>query len=221
VSARTAIARCHFSTVPARALAFVAVLAAHAALLFLLWALRGGSTDAARDAATTVLLLLPTSDQDQVGAPSAASQSQARGRRVRRDDRPQQPAEAAARAPAPNSSSAPVAIDWAREAALAASRQIDAAEEAARKAQAFSARIGRSLATPKSPAPKFGWSYAHMHRFETVPGGILFNLNDRCVILLSFMLMPICRIGKIEERGDLFEHLHDPLPLGELDTVLP
>ncbi|HEY5101888.1 MAG TPA: hypothetical protein VII70_03825 [Steroidobacteraceae bacterium] len=221
MSARTALGRRRFPTVSLRVLAFLAVLSAHAALLVLLWVLRGGSLEAQRDASTTVLLLLPWAEPARASAPSAANHcKETRAictalsdlKRRSRLQRVQ---------PAPQSGSAPVAIDWAREAALAASRRIDAAEEAARKAQAFSARRGSSLASGKRAAPRFGWSYAHTHRFETVPGAILFNLNDRCVILMTFMLMPICRIGKIEERGDLFQHMNEPLPLGALDDVLP
>jgi hypothetical protein len=35
------------------------------------------------------------------------------------------------------------------------------------------------------------------------------------------MLIPICKLGKIDARGDLFEHMDDPAPLGESLRELP
>jgi hypothetical protein len=35
------------------------------------------------------------------------------------------------------------------------------------------------------------------------------------------MLMPVCKIGKIEARGDLFLHMDDPPLLGDWDMKLP
>ena len=121
-----------------------------------------------------------------------------------------------------DNSSAPIAIDWAREAELAATRRLRAEEEAARKATAFSVRKGPSLAVAKPLTPKFGWSHAHTHRVESLPGvGTLINLNDRCAILITFMLIPMCKLGKIDARADLFQYMDDPVPLGESVHELP
>jgi hypothetical protein len=94
-------------------------------------------------------------------------------RRPRRARRGKPSLELASKPPIvePESSSAPIAIDWSKEAELAVSRQIDADEEAARKARAFSAPTGlASLAAAPAPNPQFGWSHARTHRVESMPG---------------------------------------------------
>lgn len=106
-----------------------------------------------------------------------------------------------ARPSAPDST-APVAVDWAKEAALAAGHQIE--DEAA-------AQHARS-ARPPPAAPQFGWDYAATHRIQANPGGgLVINVSDRCAIAIVLpVVLGGCRIGKIEARGDLFAHLHDP-----------
>jgi hypothetical protein len=46
--------------------------------------------------------------------------------------------------------------------------------------------------------------------------GTLARKPDQCsipfAILVPFMVMQICKIGKIEARGDLFERMHDSSP---------
>src|ERR1700722_1423486 len=120
-------------------------------------------------------------------------------------------------------SSAPVAIDWAKEAERAAARQIDENEAAARRAGALSAhtKAPSSLAPLPPPLPQFGWSHAATHRLESFPGGMILNLTDRCAIVFSIMLIPVCKVGDIEPRGDLLEHMDDPPPLGAPPTDLP
>jgi hypothetical protein len=93
-------------------------------------------------------------------------------------------------------------------------------EEAARKASAFSAPKGaRGLATV---VPAFHWSYASTHRVEALPGGgMIINLTDRCALVISIMLIPVCKMGEIKARGNLLEHMDDPKPLGATDNDLP
>ncbi len=66
--------------------------------------------------------------------------------------------------------------------------------------------------------PQFWWSHAATHRVEEIPmGGLLINVNDRCVI--AWMILPMigCRIGKIPARGDLLDHMKDTPALGAPD----
>ncbi len=114
---------------------------------------------------------------------------------------------------------APIAIDWAKEAERAAARRIEADEEADRRASALSPRRGPSVGAPEAPAAtaQFGWDHAHIHRVEPIPdGGVVVNLNDQCAIIVKFpFLLPGCKIGKAQSRGDLFTHMNDPPNLGD------
>jgi hypothetical protein len=90
---------------------------------------------------------------------------------------------------------APVAIDWAKEA------------------ERVAADPGLNIGAAPAPAarPRFAWDYAHTHRFESLPdGGLLVNLSDRCSLIVRFpILLGGCRIGKLESRTDLFAHMHE------------
>lgn len=106
---------------------------------------------------------------------------------------------------------APASIDWSTESRLAASRQIESLEDARRRARGFTPlEANRDPADTPASHPKFGWSHASIHRIEAIPeGGTLVWINDRCALVVTVGLMPVCKIGKIEARGDLFEHLGD------------
>jgi len=112
---------------------------------------------------------------------------------------------------------APASIDWSTESRLAASRQIDSLEEARRRARGFKPlEANRPPTDTPASHPKFGWSHARIHRIESIPeGGTLVWINDRCALVVTAGLMPVCKIGKIEARGDLFEHLDDAPELGD------
>ena len=60
-------------------------------------------------------------------------------------------------------------------------------------------------------APQFGWDHAQTHRVEALEGGgTLLWINDRCFIVMAGMIpFPMCGIGKIPVRGDLFDHMRD------------
>jgi hypothetical protein len=120
---------------------------------------------------------------------------------------------------APQSSSpdstAPVAVDWAKEAEVAAGHQIEDGGAALRVRSALAPDRYRPERSPPA-APRFGWDYAASHRIEFNPGGgLLINVSDRCAIAIVFpVVLGGCRIGKVEARGDLFAHMHDQ-PTGE------
>ena len=102
---------------------------------------------------------------------------------------------------------AAASIDWSREAELAASRQVASLDEAHQRASRFTMK---STPQKTSPTPEFHWSLAHTKRIEPLPqGGTLLRINERCALVISGGLLPFCSLGKIEARGDLFEHMRD------------
>jgi hypothetical protein len=106
-------------------------------------------------------------------------------------------------------------VDWSRASGLAAQRQVEAMEAARRRDRGFTAHdASRNLAPPLPPRPEFHWNSAQTDRIEPIPGGTIIHLNDRCVLVISGLIMPACSLGKIEARGDLFEHMHDTPQLG-------
>jgi hypothetical protein len=107
--------------------------------------------------------------------------------------------------------------DWSRDAQLAAAREIDSLEEARRRSRGFTPlEANRNASKPRASKPEFGWSHAQIHRIEPIPeGGTLVWINDRCALLLSGGVLPICKVGKIEARGDLFEHMNDASEPGD------
>jgi hypothetical protein len=97
-------------------------------------------------------------------------------------------------------------VDWA-----------DELNQAAKNATADkSAQAPRDFGFPQLPsapakAPQFDWDYAATHRVEQIPeGGILINLNDRCVLILFPFPFMACRIGDMPANGELFKHMGDP-----------
>lgn len=109
----------------------------------------------------------------------------------------------------------PGIIDWSAEAALTVKQREQAA--AAPQPRALDKRSGGMyfdgrLYPGEGGAPEFGWDHARTHRVEALEGGgSLIWINDRCFIVMAGLIpFPMCGIGKIPVRGDLFDHLHDP-----------
>jgi hypothetical protein len=103
-------------------------------------------------------------------------------------------------------------IDWAAELDRAARDSVPAEPAAEPRNFGFPHRS----ATPSSKTPDFGWSHARTHRLESIPGGgLLVNLNDRCVIVFTPFPFPFCRLGEKPANGDLFEHMHDQPHAGD------
>jgi hypothetical protein len=112
----------------------------------------------------------------------------------------------------------PATPDWRRELQIAANSQMEA-EERKRHQPSPLAPHDFSAAKPGSTddsKPEFGWSHAATHRVEEIPtGGLLININDRCFIAWVIFPFPLCKVGKMPARGDLFQHMKDPPALGE------
>lgn len=107
---------------------------------------------------------------------------------------------------APSEQPTPPTIDWHEQAQAAAARQ---AEELNRPGAGPGAAPSQP-ANPTKPKPEFGWDHARTHRVEAIEGGgVLVWLNDRCAVVITLLAMPVCKIGKIPARGDLFDHMAD------------
>jgi hypothetical protein len=109
-------------------------------------------------------------------------------------------------APSADESLVPPTIDWRSEAEQIGRARVLEAE----------ARNGPVEAddTPKKK-PEFRWSKSSGDRVKLEEGGVVVRLSERCVLVISVMLMPACAIGKIPVHGDLFEHMRDPPTLGD------
>jgi hypothetical protein len=97
-------------------------------------------------------------------------------------------------------------IDWAAELDRAAREEVPAVPSREPRNFGFP-----HTSTPPSKSPEFAWSHARTHRVESIPGGgLLINVNDRCVVVLIPFPFFGCGLGKKPPNGDLFEHMHDP-----------
>jgi len=50
---------------------------------------------------------------------------------------------------------------------------------------------------------------------------IILNLSDRCAMVFAVMLIPVCKLGATEPRGDLLQHMDDAPRLGAPPTDVP
>jgi hypothetical protein len=113
----------------------------------------------------------------------------------------------------------PARIDWNAEAALTAKQRAQAATAPGPRAldkHGAGTDLDGGLGPDPGYAPEFGWDHAHTHRLEALEGGgSILWINDRCFIVMAGMIpFPMCGIGNIPVRGDLFDHMHD-LPAQE------
>jgi len=108
-------------------------------------------------------------------------------------------------------------IDWMEESRTASSRQIESLEEKNRRGRGFTdLEASRQPSASTEKKPDFRWSEAHTKRIEPLPdGGTLVRINERCALVVKGMLFPVCKLGKIEAHGDLFEHMKDEPALGD------
>lgn len=109
----------------------------------------------------------------------------------------------------------PDIVDWNAEAALAVKRRAQAAAAPQPRAldkHGAGTDFDGGLGADQESAPEFGWDHARTHRVEPMEGGgAILWINDRCFIVMYGMIpFPMCGIGKIPVRGDLFDHMRDP-----------
>lgn len=106
----------------------------------------------------------------------------------------------------------PPRIDWDKEAELATQNAISTADKnnSYRNLSALSPEqlswVRQNHLEPA--APGIPWKY---RRVEIAEGGLpIIHINDHCVAIPFLMMMVFCRIGHIEPKGDLLEHMRDP-----------
>jgi hypothetical protein len=116
--------------------------------------------------------------------------------------------------PAPPAETPPAPIDWNAEAALTAKQQAQAAAKPGPRPldqPGAGLDFDGGLGPDPDARPEFGWYHARTHRIEAIEGGgSLLWLNDRCFIVMAGLIpFPMCGVGKIPPRTDLFDHLRD------------
>lgn len=97
-------------------------------------------------------------------------------------------------------------IDWREEGRRIAAAQLEDSLHAYR-------HLG-GITAPSDSQPlarsEFGWSKTAIQPVQMLEGGgVVIWINDRCAIVISMLAMPMCKLGKIEARADLFEHMGD------------
>jgi hypothetical protein len=108
-------------------------------------------------------------------------------------------------------------IDWNAEAALTAMHQAQASAEPGPRPLDRDGSdlyiIGGGLGPDAAYKPEFGWYHARTHRVEAMEGGgSILWINDRCFVVMAGLIpFPMCGVGKIPVRGDLFNGMHDSL----------
>jgi len=221
-----------------RPVVFVAVAAAHVLLLYGLAASRKPLLAPASDEPAVVSLWLPpaasTSGLHEEAADAAAARS--RPARVRSESRNPRVAHSSQPQPGVSESGAPTAspepgestsgaqassgpIDWYGEVASSASTALGDAEKKGRQAAVFAPPPPPPfLARPPPGGYRFGWSAVATQRFRIVNGVPILRITEHCSVVF-FITLPVgtCTIGKIQARGDLFQHMHDPPPQGQAD----
>ncbi len=156
------------------------------------------SAHAARREAAAGAVKTRGSRQEDRRAAVLARRQPPRMQRARADEQPERPAGP---------------TGWNSQVEQAAKQEVAREESARQRASALSqpsavsAAISAALRPPPPKAPEFGWAPP---RVKVVNGvGIFVRLNDHCAVLISGMVMPICTLGKIPVRGDLFAHMND------------
>lgn len=195
-----------------RVATFVAIALVHASLLVLLTLTRWTSPPTSQEPFVTHVFFIT-----EVPPSVEESASQSPARTARRSTPRTAPITLPPEPPAHAAPGNTPPIDWAREAERSASRQWEKEQEARRLAAPFTHDYGAHR--PARPAPEFGWDRTVTNRIEPLEsGGTLIWINDRCAIVVAGGVLPICKIGKITARGDLFEHMNDPPVLGAEPT---
>lgn len=106
-------------------------------------------------------------------------------------------------------------VDWNAEAALTVAQRAQAA--AAPQPRALDKQLGGMYVDvgpglDQAYGAGFGWDHARAHRVETMEGGgSMLWINDRCFLVMYGVIpYPMCGVGKIPVRGELFDHMGDP-----------
>lgn len=189
-----------------RPLVLMAVFLLHGAVILVL--IRAGERganlfEAPRD--SLVFLLLPDKPREtpKVAAPSVPPVPHAKSDRHHSELQP------VPESTITNSEPSPSRIDLEREIQLAVQNALANAEKERnyRNLAALSAEqlkwVRENQLAPATPG--IPWTY---RRVEVTQGGFpIIHINDHCIVIPLMMMMVFCKIGHIEPRGDLFNHM--------------
>jgi hypothetical protein len=152
-----------------------------------------------------VFLILPRQPVAKPNEVPSASKSPAA------KTRPSKPARlAAARITIPSPQTPSNKIDWEHETQLAVQDALANAEKE-RNYRDLAALSPEQLKWVREnkyvPAPPgIPWTY---RRVDVSQGGFpVIHINDHCVLIPLMMMMVFCKIGHIEPKGHLFQHMH-------------
>jgi hypothetical protein len=203
--------RALFAHGPRRGALFCVVVAAHMVGFLLFPALEGRrrAVESAKvEGPEDRMLIFFVQPRDfSEGTPARANLSKPVSKAARRPERPKPETPIAPLPPAAPEPSEP--IDWAREAEIVAGASLSTKPERRSLGPVYDQTSPRGL-TSGPQQKQFGWSHSRVHRIEPIEGGgTLFWINDRCALVMTVMLMPVCKFGKIEARGDLFEDMNN------------
>jgi hypothetical protein len=188
---------------PVRVAIFLILFGAHVLVVLYFASLRGPVPDSSDNGFATTMFFLEDKARRATTAvtklPARAALAPTPGARIAQRALPPETPERSAQ-----ETTAPITIDWAKEAERVA------ADQAARQVEADAQARRRAGPAPPARQP-FRWDYAHTHRVESLPGGgLIVNVSDRCALVLKLpMLFAGCKIGKIESHGDLFAHMNE------------
>ena len=201
-----------------RITAFLFVVLAHAALIAWIATARRTLPSAEEREQRSVLVFLPDKTRLEPEPQSAAERASREPRLLPIPVRPPEPLRIAPspEPSTPRESQAPPPVDWHQQAGISARHQTD---EMIHSEEATGAGPGGTAvqpANPRRPKPEFHGDRAHTHRVEAIEGGgILVRLNERCALVITLLAVPVCQVGKIPARGDLFEHMADAPQAGD------
>jgi hypothetical protein len=194
-----------------RLLILIAVLMCHIAIVLLvIRAARTPNSSSMPRYEPLVLLLLPPRVRvpDAVTSHRPADQPSSTAPKVRAT----KPSDTADNAISVSPIEQPPRIDWEKEARKAAQEAIADADKqnAYRNLSALSPEqlswVRKNHLEPTVPG--IPWKYS---RIEVTEGGFpIIHINDHCVSIPFMMFMVFCKIGHIEPKGDLFDHMRDP-----------
>jgi hypothetical protein len=200
-----------------RPLIFVAVLIFHIEIVLLvIRAARSPISSSTTLNEPLFLLLLPHTVRapDAVTSPRPADEPPSVTSRVRTSN-PSVTADYSTSVSPKEQEERPPKIDWEKEAELATQNATATADQqpAFRNLSALSpdqlSWVRQNQLEPTLPG--IPWK---SRRVEVTEGGFpIIHINDHCVAIPFLMMMVFCKIGHIEPKGDLFEHLrdlHDP-----------
>jgi hypothetical protein len=194
-----------------RGIAFVVAALAHVALIALLITSARQPRSERADAPRMVLVFIepeaPRVPNEPLRSPAPSLRLQAPN--VTLPPPQVEPGNTITAPPEPSPEDAPPSpsVDWNQESRTAAARMAESLETERRRKGKFAPDPRFARPTPR---PEFGWDRSKTHQIEALPeGGTIIHLNDRCALVLSGLLIPVCKLGKIPARGDLFEHMGD------------